>query len=137
METISALMIEDSLGDGHYISQIIQEEEKIKITVEQTFRLSSGLDRLSKNKYDVILLDLSLPDSTGLSTLTRLLQDARNVPVVVMTGLEDEELALKAVKLGAQDYLIKYQIDCRTLVRSICYAIARQNTSKISAETCL
>ncbi|MGE5681355.1 MAG: response regulator [Bacillota bacterium] len=129
-DTIKVLMIEDSMGDGQYISAIIKEEDWVDISIEQAFRLSSGIDKLKKGHYDVILLDLTLPDSCGLDTVEKLLSEIKDIPVVIMTGLEDEELGMKAVRLGAQDYLIKLQIDGKTLVRSIVYAMARKGSVK-------
>lgn len=129
-DTIKVLMIEDSMGDGQYISAIIKEEDWVDISIEQAFRLSSGIDKLKKGHYDVILLDLTLPDSFGLDTVEKLLSEVKDIPVVIMTGLEDEELGMKAVRLGAQDYLIKLQIDGKTLVRSIVYAMARKGSVK-------
>lgn len=129
-DTIKVLMIEDSIGDGQYISAIIKEEDWVDISIEQAFRLSSGIDKLKKGHYDVILLDLTLPDSCGLDTVEKLLSEIKDIPVVIMTGLEDEELGMKAVRLGAQDYLIKLQIDGKTLVRSIVYAMARKGSVK-------
>ncbi|MGE5410860.1 MAG: response regulator [Clostridiales bacterium] len=130
VDTIKVLMIEDSLGDGQYISTIMKEEDWIEIHVEQAFRLSSGIDKLKKGQYDVILLDLTLPDSFGIETVKKLLAEVSDVPVVIMTGLEDEELGMKAVQLGAQDFLVKLQIDGKTLVRSMVYAMARKQAVK-------
>ncbi|MDP4194863.1 MAG: response regulator, partial [Bacteroidota bacterium] len=130
VDTIKVLMIEDSLGDGQYISTIMKEEDWIDIHVEQAFRLSSGIDKLKKGQYDVILLDLTLPDSFGIETVKKLLAEVSDVPVVIMTGLEDEELGMKAVQLGAQDFLVKLQIDGKTLVRSMVYAMARKQAVK-------
>ncbi|MGE5499767.1 MAG: response regulator [Syntrophothermus sp.] len=129
-ETIRVLMIEDSMGDGQYIRAIIKEEEWVDIQLDQAFRLSSGIEKLKNGRYDVILLDLTLPDSCGINTLTTLLSEIKDTPVVIMTGLDDEEIGMKAVQIGAQDFLIKLQIDGRTLVRSILYAMARKNAVK-------
>lgn len=129
-DTIRVLMIEDSMGDGQYIRAIIKEEEWVDIQLDQAFRLSSGIEKLKNGKYDVILLDLTLPDSCGINTLTSLLSEIKDTPVVIMTGLDDEEIGMKAVQIGAQDFLIKLQIDGRTLVRSILYAMARKNAVK-------
>ncbi|MGE5399590.1 MAG: response regulator [Ignavibacteriales bacterium] len=129
LNSISVLLIEDNLGEGKLVSETIHEENWMEVRVEQAFRLSTGIERLKTGKYDVILLDLNLPDSYGLSTLTKLLNEEQNTPIVILTGLEDEDLGMEAVKLGAQDYLVKYQIDGRSLIRSICYAIERKRAS--------
>ena len=88
-------------------------------------RLSDGLDRLSTDHFTVVLLDLSLPDSHGLETFTKAHEQAPDVPIILMTGLDDEELALQAVQKGAQDYLVKHQVDGQTLGRSLSYAVER------------
>jgi DNA-binding response OmpR family regulator len=129
-DTIKVLMIEDNMADGIYVSEIIKEESWVNIQIEQAFRLSSGIDKLKKNHYDVVLLDLTLPDGSGIHTVEKFFSEVTDVPVVIMTGLEDEKLGIKAVQMGAQDYLVKLQIDGRTLVRAIVYAIARKNSER-------
>lgn len=130
LDTIKILMIEDSMGDGQYISAIIKEEDWVDVVIEQAFRLSSGIDKLRKHQYDVILLDLTLPDSYGIDTVRKLFAETRSIPVVIMTGMEDESLGMEAVRMGAQDYLVKLQIDGKTLIRSIIYAMARKQAVK-------
>jgi PAS domain S-box-containing protein len=96
------------------------------ITVEAHRQLAEGLDRLSAGGIDLVLLDLSLPDSAGLDTFLNLFNRAPEVPIVVLTALEDETLALTALRDGAQDYLIKNELNARGLVRAIRYAIERK-----------
>jgi two-component system, cell cycle sensor histidine kinase and response regulator CckA len=92
--------------------------------------LSEALQQLAVERFDVVLLDLSLPDSLGLETFTMLRAQALAVPVVVLTGLNDETLALEAVKEGAQDYLVKGQLEGNLLVRAIRYAIERKRAEE-------
>ncbi len=99
--------------------------------VDVTDRLSTGLERLAKNSVDVVLLDLLLPDSQGLETFDRMHSQAPQVPIIVLSGLDDESLALEAVRKGAQDYLVKGEVDSRLLGRSIRYAIERHRTEKM------
>lgn len=125
-DTIKVLMIEDNMGDARLISEMIKEVKRVNIKLEHALRLASGLERLSKGGIDVILLDLGLPDSVGLDSLKKVNSISNSIPIVVLTGYEDEEIGLKAVQLGAQDYLIKLQIDSNLLVRCLRYAIERK-----------
>jgi PAS domain S-box-containing protein len=102
----------------------------VPIKLEYSDSLSQGLECLSNQDFDVILLDLFLPDSQGFDTFTQLHDREREVPIVVTTGLNDETLALKAVQEGAQDYLVKGQITGELLVRSIRYAIERKRAEQ-------
>src|SRR5262245_42645351 len=90
-------------------------------------RLRAGIQQLHEDDVNVILLDLSLPDSSGMETF-RVLQKAHpRVPIVVLTGLDDQEVGNKAVAEGAQDYLIKGKVDSPRLVHSLCYALGRRD----------
>ena len=97
--------------------------------------LSAGLERCGEVPFDVILLDLSLPDSQGLETFFAMHAHAGDVPIVVLSGYNDESIAVKAVQAGAQDYLVKGQVNDNLLVRSIRYAIER--TRRHQAEEAL
>ncbi len=88
--------------------------------------LQETLDRIGREPFDAVLLDLSLPDSHGLETITRLCSAAPAMPILVMTGLTDEQIAGEAVRCGAEDYLVKGQTDARSLVRAVRYAIERK-----------
>lgn len=129
-EKIKVLLIEDNLGDARLISEMITEVAGSKIQIDHSFRLSTGLERLSRCQFDAILLDLALPDSTGLDTLRKVHSRAGSVPIIVMTYNEGEEIGLKAMQIGAQDYLIKLQIDGVLLVRSLRYAIERKKSEE-------
>jgi len=94
--------------------------------VARASRLGQAIERLSAENYDVVLLDLSLPDESGLATCTRLANSAPSLPIVVLTGSADETLALQAVREGAQDYLVKGEFDGKVLARVIRYAIERK-----------
>lgn len=127
---IKLLLIEDNIGDARLINEMINEVHDVRFRFEHAFRLSTGLEKLEKNLYDVVLLDLGLPDSQGLDALKKVHAAAANLPIIIMTGLEDEALAVKAVQMGAQDYLLKLQIDSYVLVRSIRYAIERKKSQE-------
>ena len=97
-----------------------------KFTLNRVGELKTGLEYLSKEKFDLVLLDLSLRDSSGLETLTKVRAQVPELPIIVLTGLDDERVAVKAVREGAQDYLIKREVTSSLLVRAIHYAIERK-----------
>ncbi len=119
------LLIEDDPGDAALIREMLEQQgcRAQFVTVE---RLSAGISHLQQDSCDVVLLDMNLPDSSGLSTMTRLLDVAPSAPIIVLTGLSDEGFGVEAVKLGAQDYLVKGDIDGRTLKRAMFYAVERK-----------
>lgn len=120
------LLIEDNPGDSRLIQLMLLEAGAELFELEQVDRLSAGLDRLSAGGIGVVLSDLSLPDSHGLNTFARLHASAPEVPIIVLSGLNDTTLAVQAVHEGAQDYLIKGQVDGQLLVRAMRYAIERK-----------
>jgi PAS domain S-box-containing protein len=127
---IQVLLVEDNPGDRRLLQELLRDVASVHIKLAYADCLSQGLQRLSESDFDVILLDLFLPDSQGFETFTQLHQQEREVPIVVTTGLNDETLALKAVQEGAQDYLVKGQITGELLVRSIRYAIERKRAEQ-------
>ena len=129
---IKILLIEDSLTAARHTQKMLAKEKSAQFDVEIEYadRLSAGLEHIAKGGIDIVLLDLSLPDSDGLHTFTRVQTQAPKVPVVVLSGLEDEKLAIEAVKKGAQDYLVKGRVYSDWLKRSILYAIERKQTEE-------
>ena len=123
---LKILIVEDNPGDVRLIQEMLREANASRFLLIHAARLSAALACLSIEPIAVILLDLSLPDEQGLTTLTRIRAAATNVPVVVMSGFSDEEIAIKALQQGAQDYLVKGHIDSHQLLRSMRYAIERQ-----------
>ncbi len=121
-----ALIVEDNPGDAFLVREQLSRVD-IPFDVESAEDLSAALQSVSIRQPDVVLLDLNLPDSRGTETIRKMIQGAPNVPVLVLTGQGDEELALRAVKEGAQDYLFKNELDKGHLVRAIKYAIERQS----------
>jgi PAS domain S-box-containing protein len=124
---VQVLLIEDNPGDARLVREMLSQAGR-SIPVELTWvdRLDKGLQCLGTSHVDAILLDLSLPDSTSPDTLQRVLRAAPSIPVIVMMGMADERVATEAVRGGAQDYLIKGDMDGRLLTRAIHYAIERQ-----------
>lgn len=127
---IRIMMIEDNLGDAMLISEMLKESTNKKYFLQHNLQLSTAFECLERKSFDIILLDLGLPDSLGLSTLRKVLEKFPSIPVVIMTGLDDDETGFEAVKLGAQDYLIKGHIDSSLLFRTIRYSIERKNIEK-------
>ena len=122
---IRVLLVEDNLGDADLLQETLAEGASAQFELTGVSRLGEALQRLFEEHFDVVLLDLGLPDSQGLDTFVRTHAAAPDVPIVVLTGLDDEMLAVKAVQAGAQDYLVKGQVDSNLLVRSLRYAIER------------
>ena len=127
---IRVLVVEDDEEDYMITRDLLSEAEEQRFTVVRADRLQAGLSLLGTGGFDVVLLDLSLPDSRGWETFHRTHARAPRVPVILLTGLADEALGVKAVKEGAQDYLIKGRIDTSQLVRAIRYAIERKKTEE-------
>lgn len=122
---IKILLIEDNPGDARLIREMLARAKGAKFDLERADRLQTGLERLNRGGFDLVLLDLGLPDSRGLDTFVKMHTQTPGVPIVVLTGLDDETLAIKAVQAGAQDYLIKGKIDNHLLVRAVRYAVER------------
>jgi two-component system cell cycle sensor histidine kinase/response regulator CckA len=123
---MKVLVIEDNPTDALLISSLLRESGGGLFAIECVERLAEGLDRLGDETIDAVLLDLSLPDSSGFDTLMQVEARAPKVPVVVLTGTDDEALAARAVRYGAQDYLVKGEMSGSLLVRSLRYARERK-----------
>lgn len=124
-EPITVLFIEDDEDDYILTSQLLKEaEQSFEIEWQQT--LASGIQAVAEKAFDVVILDLTLPDSTGRDTFTTMREKAPDLPIILMTGLEDNDLALQAVQQGAQDYLVKGSVGTDVMVRSVQYAIERK-----------
>ncbi len=131
---IEVLLVEDNPGDARLIKEFLSDAGGTAFEIEVAQKLSHGLGALSEKKFDVILLDLSLPDSSGLETVAKALSYAQQTAIIVLTGLDDEKLAVDAVRKGAQDYLVKGQIDTDLLSRAIRYAIERKGAEEEKSE---
>jgi two-component system cell cycle response regulator len=127
-DTISVLLVEDNPADVYLVRRILADTPDFPASVEAVGRLSAAIDRLQRPDVDLVLLDLSLPDSSGLETFRQLTSGTsgrRAVPVVVLSGYDDERTALEAVRVGAQDYLVKGKFNSALLGRTLRYAIER------------
>ena len=128
---IKILLVEDNPADARLLRERLAEVTSMKFELVHVERLSDCLKQLKKEEFDVVFLDMVLPDSLGLDILQRAQEEAPGMPMIVLTGtMDDEILAVKAVKEGAQDYLIKDQVDGTLLVRSIRYAIERKQVQE-------
>jgi signal transduction histidine kinase len=125
-DRIRALLIEDNPGDARLIREMLREAGAGSVVdLLAADSLDAGVEQLANNKLDVVLLDLSLPDSQGLATFAAVHAASPTVPIVVLSGLDDAETAVRAVQEGAQDYLVKGKVDGETIFRSMRYAIER------------
>ena len=132
--TIRVLLIEDNPGDARLIQELLLEAKGGRFETALATRLSEAMERLDKDNFQLILLDLSLPDSRGIATFHKMAAHAPLVPLIVLSGLDDEALALQTVEQGAQDYLVKGQVDPRILERAIRYAMKRVEAERALAE---
>src|SRR5262245_37847706 len=125
-EQIRVLLVEDNNALARMMSDMLVQAAASEFAVDAVDRLSIAVERISRGGIDVVLLDLALPDSQGIQTFAEICNRAPDVPIVVLTALEDETVALTSLHDGAQDYLIKSEINPRALIRSIRYAIERK-----------
>ncbi|MEN6294239.1 MAG: histidine kinase dimerization/phosphoacceptor domain -containing protein [Methanobacterium sp.] len=123
---INVLLIEDNLTDTALIREMLNEVRKPRFKLHNTRRLEDGLNYIEKNGADVLLLDLNLPDSFGFDTFLKAKERVPQIPIVILSAFDDEDVAINAVKGEAQDYLIKGKVDSSLLSRSISYAIERK-----------
>jgi signal transduction histidine kinase len=129
---LQVLLVEDSAGDARLLREMFRTEKPGSFVLTHVERMSDAIGHLAKGGMDIVLLDLGLPDGHGLDTVRRAQAAAPGVPLIVLTGLDDEALAARAMKEGAQDYLIKGQIENRALPRALRHAIER---NRMQAET--
>lgn len=131
MNTTTILLLEDNPGDARLIRELFRDVPGRSVTLINAESLKQAHDRLRETSVDVALVDLSLPDSHGLDTFRKLAESHPSLPQVLLTGLNDREIAIHAVREGAQDYFIKGEVDGPILIRAIDYAIERK---RIQAE---
>jgi PAS domain S-box-containing protein len=127
---LKVLLIEDNSGDARLIREMLLEVPQTRFELEVADRLATGLGRIRAGDIRAVLLDLGLPDSQGYETFVAAHREAPHIPIIVLTGLGDEALALRTVKGGAQDYLVKGQVDAGVLERTIRYAVERKNAEE-------
>ncbi len=124
---IKILLIEDDKDDIEFIGELLYEDIENEFTIDSAGTLNNATEKLKNPNFDVVLLDLTLPDSLGLNTFLHLKSYARYLPFIILTGASDKEAAVKAVREGAQDYLNKWDLTSAILSRSIVHSLERQH----------
>jgi len=132
VKILKLLLVEDNPGDARLLQETLHDVESLKFDIHTVDNLSSAIETLGLEDFDIVLLDLTLPDSQGLETCMKLRGEYPEIPVIVLTGLDDEKIALRALHQGAQDYLVKGKFETSLLLRSMRYGIERK---KIERET--
>ena len=122
----TVLLIEDNHGDARLLREMFRDGGAYNTRLTHVASMSDAEQQLALPVVDVILLDLGLPDAEGLGAVRRAHAAAPKIPLVVLTGLDDDAIALQALQEGAQDYLVKGQLDTRGLLRALRYAIERK-----------
>jgi len=129
---IQVLLVEDDTVDGRLVKRILaSRSQPVEFAVELAESLSAAIDCLENREYDIVLLDLRLPDSSGIETVQKVSKVNPRIPIVVLTGLDDEETGILAIKNGATDYIVKSQSLENLLVRTILYALEREKQKKL------
>lgn len=128
---IKVLIIEDNPGDARLIREMLDGSQYQLFSLYHADTLHEGCNKLSDDWFDVVLLDIGLPDSIGIDAIEAIRGKYPELPIIMLTGLDDEKTAISSLKMGAQDYLVKGHIDTRHLQRAIQYAIERKRTAEI------
>lgn len=132
------LLIEDNPGDARLVQEELSDVMDFFFDLTIAGMLSTGIEHIEANKTDLILLDLTLPDSTGIDTFLKIFAKAKNTPIIVLSGLKDATLAEVAISKGANDYLVKGEIDSNLLIKTIKNALGNQRhkdeLSKLSSK---
>ena len=132
-DPLEVLLVEDNPTDARLVRELLRDADpgSRAFRLEHVTRLTHALERLAQGRVDVVLLDLHLPDSNGVETLARIQLKAPDVAVVVHTGLNDDALAIEAVRRGAQDYLTKGEVDGHRLAQVLRHAAARRSVERV------
>jgi len=119
------LLIEDDSEDADQLQETLEKCENLLADVTWAQNLSEGMAYARQREFDIVLLDLGLPDCEGLDSLAGLLETLQDVPIIIFSGLDHQTLAVKALQMGVQDYLVKGRFDVDSLTRAIQFAIER------------
>lgn len=128
---LKVLLLEDNPADAHLLRELLRDAGELAWTITHVEYLSDAIKQLKQQSFHVVLSDLSLPDAQGLDTVTKIHTLTPDLPIIVLTGLSDEETGLEALRKGAHDYLVKGQIQPELLVRTVRYAIERSQTQRV------
>ena len=129
-EKLIVLIIEDNPADARLVKETLSESNDIAYEFKYASMLSEGLKMISEDRFDLILLDLSLPDSTGLDSIKGIIKKIKDMPLIILTGTDDLNVVTQALKMGVQDYLVKGQFDNLALSRSIRYSVERKKNER-------
>ena len=127
---VRVLLIEDNQGFAYLVRDLLTRKSAGNYSIEHASTLADGMARIEKGATDIVLLDLGLPDSARMDTFSRVHSRFPGIPIIILTVLDDDEVARHAVRAGAQDYLVKDRVDGPMLVRSLAYAIERARSEK-------
>jgi PAS domain S-box-containing protein len=130
IKTIKLLLIEDDPDDAQLLRLALHRAGGAQFQLETAKNLNEGLARLAQGGIEIVLLDLTLPESSGLDTFKAVQAQAHDVPIIILSGLDDETLARNAVHAGAEDYLVKGRVDSQLITRAVIYAIERTESRK-------
>ncbi|GIW10269.1 MAG: hypothetical protein KatS3mg061_1326 [Dehalococcoidia bacterium] len=135
-EQVRILLIEDNPADVRLLRELVRDGDPLlpRLQLDVATTLAEGLARLVDHTFDVVLLDLSLPDSQGMESFTRIQAATPETPILVLSGLADAQLALASVQAGAQDYLVKGRVNGPALLRATRYAIERRRAQRVQED---
>src|SRR5580704_14460030 len=127
---VKLLLVEDNPDDVFFLRAMLKGVSGTTFEIYPFESLTSGMERLAQGGIDIILLDLSLPDSSGLDTFRKIKARARDIPIIILSGSDDEMLAVTAVHAGAEDYLVKGNVNSHLITRAVLYAIERTEAKR-------
>ena len=130
-KTLKVLLIDENRSHAHMFKEVLARSKSHEIVMEHASRLLDGIFRIKKHRFDAIFINPELSESYGLCAVREVCRNANGTPVLVLTNIEDEKMALESVKEGAQDYLIIGKLSDESVIRSVIYAMARQ-THRVS-----
>jgi len=133
VEKVEILLFEDNSGDAGLIEEMLEEFADFPYELKNVETLKEGLSLLNERQFNVILSDLRLPDSDGIDTFLNIRARNSRIPIIILTASDDEKVGIDAVRKGAQDYLVKGQVDGRLLKRSLRYSIERKKAEEVLA----
>jgi DNA-binding response OmpR family regulator len=129
-EAYRLLLIEDNPDDATLIQEILRDIPDIGFDIHWANQLKDGFQQMETNRFDVVLLDLILPDSKGLQTIREMIVRKLEIPVIILTGLDDEYLAIQSLENGLDEYLVKSELSGTLLLRTICRALEKRRPRK-------
>ena len=127
----NVLLVEDNPADAERMEYLLEEDSSVAYNIKTVIRIREAIVELKENDYDLILLDISLPDCVGAETVKTIKKAANDIPIIVTTGMNEEKLAQDCIAAGAQDYVLKEQSNPKTTIRTIGYSLLREQHSSV------